>query len=136
MRSALHLWFFAVCLLSSAVAAQTWPAKPVRVIAPFAAGGAADTLGRTIGAKLTDSLGQNFVVENRAGAGGVIGSDIAAKSAPDGYTLVNDYSRLYNSRMVIDACRPYEQLDSFPKVCQSSPELAAKVRAQYPELYR
>jgi len=88
MRSALHLWFFAVCLLSSAAAAQTWPAKPVRVIAPFAAGGAADTLGRTIGAKLTDSLGQNFVVENRAGAGGVIGSDIAAKSAPDGYTLV------------------------------------------------
>ena len=51
-------------------------------------------------------------------------------------TLVTDYSRLYNSRMVIDACRPYEQLDTFPKVCQSSPELAAKVRAKYPELYR
>ena len=51
-------------------------------------------------------------------------------------TLVNDYSRLYNSRMVIDACRPYEQLDSFPKVCQSSPELAGKVRAKYPELFK
>ena len=51
-------------------------------------------------------------------------------------TLVNDYTRLYNTRMVIDACRPYEQLDTFPKVCQSSPELAAKVRAKYPELYR
>jgi UbiD family decarboxylase len=51
-------------------------------------------------------------------------------------TLVTDYSKLYNSRMVIDACRPYEQLDTFPKVCESSPELAAQVRAKYPELYR
>jgi len=51
-------------------------------------------------------------------------------------TLVKDYSRLYNTRMVIDACRPYEQLDTFPKVCESSPELAAQVRAKYPELYR
>ena len=51
-------------------------------------------------------------------------------------TLVNDYTRLYNTRMVIDACRPYEQLETFPKVCQSSPELAARVRAKYPELYR
>lgn len=60
----------------------------MRLIAPFTPGGAADTLGRIVGAKLTESLGQNFVVENRAGAGGVIGSDIVAKSAPDGYTLV------------------------------------------------
>ncbi len=51
-------------------------------------------------------------------------------------TLVTDYSRQYNTRMVIDACRPYEQLDTFPKVCESSPELAASVRAKYPELYR
>jgi len=51
-------------------------------------------------------------------------------------TLVNDYSKLYNSRMVIDACRPYELLDSFPPVAQTSRELAAKVRAKYPELYR
>ena len=69
-------------------AAQAWPAKPVRIIAPFAPGGGADTLGRLVGAKLSESLGQTFVVENRAGAGGVIGSDVAAKSAPDGYTLV------------------------------------------------
>jgi UbiD family decarboxylase len=51
-------------------------------------------------------------------------------------TLVTDYKRLYNTRMVIDACRPYEELDSFPRVCQSSPELAARVRAKYPDLYR
>jgi tripartite-type tricarboxylate transporter receptor subunit TctC len=77
-----------VAVSCAPAAAQTWPAKPVRVIAPFTPGGAADTLGRIVGAKLTESLGQNFVIENRAGAGGVIGSDLVAKSAPDGYTLV------------------------------------------------
>src|SRR3954467_5538795 len=79
------------CILSMSCAsaiAQTWPAKPVRVIAPFAPGGTADTLGRVVSAKLTESLGQNFIVENRTGAGGVVGSEIAAKSPPDGYTLV------------------------------------------------
>jgi tripartite-type tricarboxylate transporter receptor subunit TctC len=69
-------------------AGAAWPAKPVRVIAPFLPGGSADTLGRLVSAKLTESLGQNFVVENRPGAGGVVGSDSVAKSAPDGYTLV------------------------------------------------
>ena len=78
----------AAAMFCGAPAAQTWPAKPVRVIAPFPPGGAADTLGRLVAGKLTESLGQNFVVENRAGAGGVIGSDLVAKSAPDGYTLV------------------------------------------------
>jgi tripartite-type tricarboxylate transporter receptor subunit TctC len=91
-------YVIAALALSCAVAhAQTpveksaggaWPAKPVRVIAPFLPGGTADTLGRLVSAKLTESLGQNFVVENRAGAGGVVGSDSVAKSAPDGYTLV------------------------------------------------
>jgi tripartite-type tricarboxylate transporter receptor subunit TctC len=68
-------------------AAQAWPVKPVRVIAPFAAGGTADTLGRLVSGKLGESLGQQFVVENRAGAGGLVGSEIVSRSAPDGYTL-------------------------------------------------
>jgi tripartite-type tricarboxylate transporter receptor subunit TctC len=85
---------FAACVaiagfsLAGAAAAQSWPAKSVRVIAPFAPGGSADTLGRLVAQKLTDSLKQNFVVENRPGAGGVIGSELVAKSAPDGYTLL------------------------------------------------
>jgi tripartite-type tricarboxylate transporter receptor subunit TctC len=67
---------------------QQYPAKSVRIIAPFAPGGTADTLGRIAAAKLTESLGQTFVVENRPGAGGMLGSEIVSKSAPDGYTLV------------------------------------------------
>ena len=75
-------------MLAAATFAQTWPAKTVRIIVPFAPGGTADTLGRIVGIKLSESLGQSFVIENRGGAGGVIGSDLVAKSAPDGYTLV------------------------------------------------
>ena len=60
----------------------------MRIIAPFSPGGTADTLGRIVAARLSESLGQNFVVENRPGAGGVVGSDLVAKGAPDGYLLV------------------------------------------------
>jgi tripartite-type tricarboxylate transporter receptor subunit TctC len=69
-------------------AAQSWPVKAVRIIAPFAPGGSADTLGRIVAQKLTESLKENFIVENRPGAGGALGSDLVAKAAPDGYTLV------------------------------------------------
>jgi len=73
--------------VTSAVA-QNYPSKPVKVIVPFGTGSASDVLGRTIADRLTVALGQPFIVENRPGAGGTIGSDIVAKSAPDGYTLL------------------------------------------------
>ena len=75
-------------MLAATAFAQTWPAKPVRIVVPFAPGGTADTLGRMVAKGLGDSLGQSFVIENRAGAGGMIGSELVARSAPDGYTLV------------------------------------------------
>ncbi len=68
--------------------AQAWPAKPVRIVVPFAAGGSTDVVARMLGQRLSETWGQSVVVENRAGAGGNVGSDVVAKSAPDGYTLL------------------------------------------------
>lgn len=74
-------------VLGSAVHAQTYPSKPVRMIVPFPAGGATDIIARLISQKLQDIWGQNVVVDYKPGAGTVVGTDIVAKSAPDGYTL-------------------------------------------------
>jgi tripartite-type tricarboxylate transporter receptor subunit TctC len=74
--------------LSGAALGQGFPNKPIRLIAPFAPGGALDLIARGLGAKLSESVGQPVVVENRAGASGAIGSDAVARSAPDGYTLL------------------------------------------------
>jgi tripartite-type tricarboxylate transporter receptor subunit TctC len=79
-----------LCLLATATAshAQNWPTKPVRLILPFAAGGAADVVARITMAKVSEQTGQQFVVENRTGASGNIGTEAAARSAPDGYTFL------------------------------------------------
>ena len=75
------------CGLSAAAQAQTWPTKPVRVVVPAPAGSSLDVVVRTLGDKLKDRWGQPVVVENKAGAGGMLGMDVVAKAAPDGYTL-------------------------------------------------
>ena len=85
-RTALAL--AAACLAVTAASAADWPTKPVRIIAPFAAGGAADALGRLVAEPLSDVFKEQFFVENRGGAGGRIGELAGAKAEPDGYTLV------------------------------------------------
>jgi tripartite-type tricarboxylate transporter receptor subunit TctC len=73
---------------AGAAVAQAWPAKPLRMIVPFPPGGGTDLLGRYLGVKLSEALGQQVIVENRGGANGTLGLDVASKAAPDGYTLV------------------------------------------------
>jgi len=75
-------------VFSGSAHAQAYPTHPVKIIVPFGVGGPADIYARFLGAKMSDTMGQPFVVENRPGAGAVIGSDAVAKSAPDGYTLL------------------------------------------------
>src|SRR4051812_40543892 len=80
---------FAVALVfSSAATAQSFPTKPIRVVVPFPPGGGTDIVARTVTPKMAEILGQPFIVENRAGAGGNIGTDAVAKSPADGYTLL------------------------------------------------
>ena len=79
----------AIAIVAPAAAlAQAWPNRPVKIVVPFAAGGPADIYARAIGEKLQAALGQPFVVENRPGGGSIVGTDLVAKSAPDGYTLL------------------------------------------------
>ena len=87
-RSFVPLLFSALALLAGSVGAQTYPSHAVRLIVPFPAAGTTDIIARLIGTELQRMWGQPVVVENRAGAGGVIGTDVAAKSANDGYTLL------------------------------------------------
>ena len=87
-RVALAIALFALTFPSGSALAQTYPNRPVRIIVPFAAGGAVDSLARLLGNKLSEQLNQPVVVENRAGAGGNLAPDALAKAAPDGYTIL------------------------------------------------
>ncbi|HET7158207.1 MAG TPA: tripartite tricarboxylate transporter substrate binding protein [Burkholderiales bacterium] len=86
--AALTVLSVALGLMTQNVYAQTYPVKPIRLIVPLAPGGPSDILARTVAAKLTEGIGQSVIVENRAGAGGSVGADYVAKSAPDGYTII------------------------------------------------
>ena len=95
--------------------AQAYPAKPVKIIVPFAAGGPADIYARAIGEKLTTALGQAFVVENKPGGGSIVGTDAVAKSAPDGYTLLMmSNTHTVNESLIPD--RPFVLMRDFVPV--------------------
>src|SRR5437016_9129535 len=85
-KSLLFLCIALACVAGAALA-QDYPTKPIRLIVPFAAGGGNDNVARLVGKHLSESLGQPLVIDNRPGAGGALGAELAAKAAPDGYTL-------------------------------------------------
>lgn len=84
--------FVALLLASACVSAQNYPTRPIRIVVPYPPGGAADNTARVLQPRLIEALGQQIVLDNRSGASGIIGADIVAKSAPDGYTLLHDAS--------------------------------------------
>ncbi|WP_316149674.1 tripartite tricarboxylate transporter substrate binding protein [Cupriavidus sp. BIC8F] len=93
-----------------------WPAKPITYIVPFAAGGSTDVLGRLIGQRLSQALGQPVVIENRPGAGGNVGSDYVAKAAPDGYTLVGGTISSHAINVSLYPKMPYDPVKNFQPV--------------------
>ena len=116
-----------------AASAQTYPAKPVRIIAPFAPGGGTDFIARIAAQKLTEGMGQQFIVDNRPGAGGSLGAELGAKAPPDGYTLTliaGSYAvnpSIYKVAFdPVNDITPVIQLSQGPLLIASHPSLPAK----------
>jgi tripartite-type tricarboxylate transporter receptor subunit TctC len=100
-------------VFAGAAFAQTYPAKPIKYVVPFPPGGTTDTLARIISTKLTDALGQQVIIENRGGAGGNIGSDVVAKSAPDGYTILGGTISSHAINVSLYPNMPYDPVRDF-----------------------
>lgn len=118
MHTTAKKWgFLVLCALAAPAAAQTWPAKPVRIIVPFAPGGGVDTVTRFLAQKLTEQLGSTFVVENRPGAAGVLASELVARAAPDGYTLLTSAPE-FSINPSARAKLPYDPFRDFTFISQ------------------
>jgi tripartite-type tricarboxylate transporter receptor subunit TctC len=117
IRAFLATAFAAMCAASAfAQSGGTYPVRPIRVIVPYSPGGGADLTARVIGAKLAEALGQSVVVENRPGANGVNGTDAAAKSAPDGHTLLVADRGALGINPALYAKIPYDSVKDFEHV--------------------
>jgi tripartite-type tricarboxylate transporter receptor subunit TctC len=103
-------------LAPTAFAQSNWPTKPVRIVVPFAAGGTTDILARAVAQELTRSLGQSFIVDNKAGAGGNIGADLVAKAAPDGYTLLMGTVGTQSINKWLYAKMPFDPVKDFQPI--------------------
>jgi tripartite-type tricarboxylate transporter receptor subunit TctC len=121
--------------------AQAWPSRQVRVVLPFAAGGSTDVIARTLGQKLSDSLGQSVVIDNRPGAAGAIATDHVAKSPADGYTLLmattstHSVLPVLNPKLSFDASRDFALVGLVaraPNVLIASPMPPAARRTNSP----
>jgi tripartite-type tricarboxylate transporter receptor subunit TctC len=115
-RTKLLLFVLALALYASAASAQTYPSRPLRLIVPFAPGGAVDIIGRLMADAMSRSLGQPVVVENRPGAGAAIGAEAVARSAPDGYTLLIGTSSTHGVNSAVNPKLSYDPVKDFSPV--------------------
>lgn len=136
----LKAFAFLLVLACSGAWAQGYPAKPVRIIVPFAPGGATDIVTRLLAQKLTETWGQSVIVENRSGAGGNIGGEAAAKSTPDGYTLFMTSGSIVTAnqyiykKMAFDPAKdliPITNVASGPQVIVVNPNFPAKTLKEF-----
>jgi len=117
MKSVLPAALLLICTVSPSLAhAQNYPNKTIRMIVPFPAGGATDIVARLVAQKLGDAMGQQVIVDNRGGAAGTIGSDLAAKSPPDGYTILIGTSSTHAIAQSLYAKLPYDSIKDFTPV--------------------
>src|SRR3954466_1139392 len=137
------LLVFCAFALTASVHAQQWPARPVKIVAPFSPGGSADTLGRIVAKKLSEQLKESFVVENRPGAGGVLGSELGSNAPPAAYTLVVSGIASHVIAPARRKARPSDPMKDFthvallggpPAVLAVNPKLPAKTLKEFVEL--
>lgn len=134
MKKSAILWLGAATMvvMTAGVAAQSWPNRSVRLISPFAPGGGADITSRAVAQKLTTALGQQVIVDNRGGAGGMLGVDLAAKSPPDGYTLVMGTIGPIAINPALLSKMPYDPLKDLAPISQAA--VAVNVLVVHPSL--
>src|SRR5437868_2149824 len=105
----------ALAIAEGPVAAQTYPSKPIRLVAPFPPGGSIDVVGRLLAAKLSESLGQQIVVDNRSGASGILGTEAVMNAAPDGYTILINTIPFVTNQFLMPRV-PYDPLRDFVQI--------------------
>ncbi len=110
----------AACTLACAAAAQSYPARPVKILVGFAAGGPTDVIARIVAQDMTQSLGQSFVVENRPGANAIIATEAVARSAPDGYTLLFSSLSLLVNAILMEGKVHYDPFKDFAPVSNAA----------------
>jgi tripartite-type tricarboxylate transporter receptor subunit TctC len=130
----------AACIIAFAATAQgAYPARPIKIIAPVQPGGGVDLVARTIGERMTSALGQPVIVENQSGGGGIVGSQLTARAAPDGYTLMVGYVGTHGTNPAVRKL-PYDAVKDFtpiamvagtPNVLVVSPQLPVKTLAEF-----
>ena len=130
MRKRTFIAWLAACaagLLPGLAAAQAWPAKPVKIVVPFVAGGATDVVARLLGQKLGEAWGQSVIIENKAGAGGNIGADAVAKSPGDGYTLLMTSGSIVTANQHMYKEMPFDAAKDLVAITQvaSGPQVVA-----------